>query len=122
MPRGPRLMARLVWSPTACRCLAEIVEYVARDSPDAALRVHRALLRGVRRVGAWPMSCSWVGARYPALSSLDRSCRVLVVRPYLVFCRIRDADVLILTVQHGAQLPPPAETLEPEPAPEPQTS
>ena len=101
-------MARVLWSPTARLRLTEIVDYIARDSPPAAEAVHRALLRGVRRVGTWPMSAPWVGAPYAALAGLDQSYRVLVVRPYLVFYRVRGDDVLVLTIQHGAQLPPPA--------------
>ena len=101
-------MARVIWSPTARRRLTEIVEFIARNSPPAAEAVHRALLSAVRRVGTWPMSAPWVGVPYAGLAGLDQSYRVLVVRPYLVFYRVQGDDVLVLTIQHGAQLPPPA--------------
>jgi plasmid stabilization system protein ParE len=104
-------MARVIWSPTARRRLDEIVEYVARDSPAAAVGVHRTLLRAVRRIGDWPLSAPWVGAKYPELSGLDQSYRTLTVRPYLVFYRVQSDGVFVLTIQHGAQLPPPAEGL-----------
>ena len=107
-------MARIIWSPTARHRLDEIVNFIAQDSPSAAREVHQSLLRAVRRIGRWPHSGVWVGARYEHLAGLETDYRVVVIRPYLVFYRVREhagGEVLVLTVRHGAQLPPAAEVL-----------
>jgi plasmid stabilization system protein ParE len=99
-------MARTIWSPLARRRLAEIIEFIAADSPAAAAAMHATILRAIRRVSSWPLSAPWVGTWHPQLAVLDQSYRLLVVRPYVIFYRVRDGDVQVLTVQHGAQLPP----------------
>lgn len=99
-------MPRTRWSPLARRRLEEIVEFISADSPAAAAAVHTTIVRAVRRVGTWPLSAPWVGARHPQLAVLDQSYRLLVVRPYVIFYRVRDGDVQVLTIQHRAQLPP----------------
>jgi plasmid stabilization system protein ParE len=105
------MASRIVWAPLARHHLLGIVDYIARDSPEAAAQVHRTILRGVARLGEWPLIGPWVGSRYADLSGLDETHRVLVVRPYAVFYRALDLEVRVLTIHHGAQLPPAAEDL-----------
>jgi plasmid stabilization system protein ParE len=104
-------MGRVVWSPQAARRLREIVEYVERDSPPAAQAIQLAILRATHRLGMWPLSGAWVGARHPELARLDQRYRLVVARPYVVFYRVEAEDVYVLTVRHGAQLPPRADAL-----------
>jgi toxin ParE1/3/4 len=104
-------VAQIVWSATARQRLIDIVEYVAQDSPDAARTIHASIVRNVRRLEQWPLSSPWIGALYPELAQLDKSYRVLVVRPYLVFFRLLGEEIRVLTVRHGSQLPPMADAL-----------
>jgi plasmid stabilization system protein ParE len=106
-------MAQVVWTPLALRRLDEIVVYIARDSPSAALSMEQALIAAVARVGMWPLSGVWVGARYPSLTGLDQNYRLIVERPYIVFYRASGDEVRVITIQHGAQLPPRAQVLQP---------
>jgi plasmid stabilization system protein ParE len=108
-------VGRVVWSLQAARRLREIVEYVERDSPSAAQAIQLAILRATHRLGLWPLSGAWVGARHPELTRLDQRYRLVVVRPYVVFYRVDAEDVYVLTIRHGAQLPPRAEALEADP-------
>ncbi|HET7771942.1 MAG TPA: type II toxin-antitoxin system RelE/ParE family toxin [Chloroflexota bacterium] len=99
-------MHRIVWSPMARHRLLEIIDFVARDSPDAAAQLHTTILRRVRHLNRWPESAPLAGALYPQLVSLGTSYRALVVRPYVVFYRVLPKEIRVLTVRHGAQLPP----------------
>jgi plasmid stabilization system protein ParE len=105
-------VARVAWSPAARRQFNEIVAYIARGSPPAAFTVHQKVLRATRRAGQFPFSAPWIGVRHPELSELDQTYRMLVVRPYIVLYRVAGDYVLVLVVQHGAQLLPPSQVLQ----------
>jgi len=105
-------VANVVWSPAAELRLAAALEYVARDSPEAAQNLLRTIRRALQRLAEWPFANPWVGARYPHLAELDQSYRVLVTRPYVLFYRVTAREIRILTLRHGAQLPPVADSLE----------
>jgi len=105
-------VANVTWSPEAELRLAAALEYVARSSPIAARNLLRAIRRAEQRLADWPFAYPWVGARYPHLSDLDESFRVFVSRPYVLFYRVAAREIQILTLRHGAQLPPEALALE----------
>ena len=87
---------KIRWLRAALRNLDEQVAYIARDDPEAALRV-AACVRGViERL-----------ARHPSLGRLGRvpGTRELVVSgtPFVIPYRVRSGQVEILRVLHGAQ-------------------
>jgi plasmid stabilization system protein ParE len=59
-----------------------------------------------------------MGARHPSLAGLDDQFRLVVVRPYVIYYRVLRDDVQVLTIRHGAQLPPSPETLTASGTPE----
>jgi toxin ParE1/3/4 len=89
------------WTQTALRDLEAIGDYVARDKPDAASRLVGAIFE---RTGML--------SRHPEAGRPGRiaGTRELVVSgtPYLVPYRVREGDVEILAVFHGARRWPPA--------------
>jgi toxin ParE1/3/4 len=87
---------RVRWLARALANLNAEAEYIARDQPQAAARVVRAIHESVDRL-----------QRHPALGRPGRvaGTRELVVpgTPYIVPYRVRDSEVQILRVFHGAR-------------------
>jgi len=91
----PRARRRVVWSPAADQDLLDIWAYYARvASPEIADN----LLHEISRVGE--------GIRENPLLSRQRDellpgLRSVIVRPHVVFFRIRNSAVEIVRVLHG---------------------
>ncbi len=92
---------KVLWTSTALRDLEAIGDYVAKDKPNAASRLVDAIFE---RTG--------VLSRHPQAGRPGRiaGTRELVVSgtPYLVPYRVRDGQVEVLAVFHGARRWPPA--------------
>lgn len=86
----------IVWSPRAIEHLAQLREYIARDSPKAANRIASALLDAVERL-----------AKLPNLGRPGRVARTreLVVpgTPYIIPYRLRDNRLEVIAVFHARQ-------------------
>jgi addiction module RelE/StbE family toxin len=87
------------WTRRARRRLDEIGAHISQDNPAAAARVVTAIARGIDRLAAAPGRGR--PGRVPGMREL-----VVVGTPYIVAYRVRDTDVEVLTIQHGAQLWP----------------
>jgi toxin ParE1/3/4 len=87
---------RLVFAEPAERDLDSIIDYIARDNPDAAEKVYRAIVATAERLADFPemgRSGRLPGTREFPVSSL----------PYLIVYQM-DADVVtILAVFHTAR-------------------
>ena len=89
-------MSRPSFSPSARRDLQEILEYIARDKPGAALR----------HVERMEEACWWL-ARNPlvgtARDDLLPLLRCYSVGNYVIFYRPTDKGVDVVRVVHGAR-------------------
>lgn len=76
--------------------MEEIGDYIARDGPEASIRTITEIFHQAEKLGA-----------HPHLGRAGRAAgtRELVVRgtPFLVIYRVRDVEVEILAVFHGAR-------------------
>lgn len=93
---APRVR-RVVWASAARIALDEIVEYVARDSRESALRVLTRALETAASLSTLPER----GRVVPELS--DPAIRELFVHRYRLLYRIFDEVVVIVAFLHGAR-------------------
>jgi addiction module RelE/StbE family toxin len=82
------------WSARALRDIAEIFEYIAADSDQAAVGVSDRIFQAAERLAVMP--------RLGRASELRRR-RELVVDQYIILYAIHRDEVLIQTVRHGAR-------------------
>lgn len=93
---------RVRWSSRARRRAADIVDYIARDRPQAALDWIDGLERAVSALDAMPMR----GQQVPEWS--DPDVRQILYGDYRIIYEIRDDSIDIMTIKHGRQdLGPP---------------
>jgi toxin ParE1/3/4 len=86
------------WATIAARDLAEIVEYIARDDPGAAVRV----LDAVEAKASSLETLATRGRIVPELLGIQlREYRELVVKPYRLIYRVEKARVVVLGVFDG---------------------
>lgn len=93
---APRVR-RVVWSSAARTALDEVVEYLARDSRESALRILTRALETAASLSALPER----GRVVPELS--DPAIRELFVYRYRLLYRIFDEVVVIVAFLHGAR-------------------
>ncbi len=91
-------MAEVRWSPQAADDLEAICLFIARDAPQVAAAFADRVLRATDQLAQFARS----GRIVPEFG-LD-NIRETIVGSYRVIYRIRDEDVQILTVHHGARL------------------
>ena len=90
-------MAKIVWTPEAEQWLRDIHEYIAQDSPDAAMRTVESLYKKVQLLSRFPE----LGYRYE--HSTERDIRILLYGHYRIAYTIRpDGNIGILGVFHAA--------------------
>jgi toxin ParE1/3/4 len=88
----------VIWTPQAKRDLRDIKRYISRDAPSTAKAFIRRIQERVRNIGIMPTAASLV-------SDFPRpDIREIYVGSYRIIYRIREHDVRILLVMHGAQL------------------
>jgi len=78
--------------------LEEIVLYIAQDSRTAALRMHDKIIEKANGLTIFPKR----GRLVPDKKMAAAGYRMLGIKPYIVFYRIVDRNVLIYRVLHGA--------------------
>ena len=86
----------IVWRSQAEDDLFALVEYIALDSPQAALRIYETIRTSVNQLAIFPNS---------AKSGRLARTRELVIPglPYIVIYAIIREEVQILAVHHGAR-------------------
>lgn len=91
---------RLEWSPVAVADREQIFEFIATDSPQAALAVDEKIAAATLQLSRFPDS----GRKGRVAGT-----RELVVHdtPYIVVYEVRTDLVVVLRVIHGAQRWPP---------------
>jgi toxin ParE1/3/4 len=87
----------VVWAQSARDALDEVIEYIARDSRQAAIRV----LEEALRAGASLATLSERGRIVPELN--DPTIRELFVFKYRLLYEVEDHRVLIVAFLHGAR-------------------
>ena len=93
MPDGNKI----VYLPAAERDLSEIVEYISRNSPSAALSLLEKIDEDISRLAEFPQ----IG-KTPKDSRLQElGYKMLVIKNYLVFYVLKQNTVEIRRVIHG---------------------
>ncbi len=89
---------KATWSPQAYEDVLRIREYIALYDPDAAARVAERIVAAVKRLRDFPMS---------GRTGRNPDTRELAVSKtrYVTVYQVRESDVVILRVRHGAQAP-----------------
>ena len=90
-------MAQIAWSNRAIEDLKEIVEYISRDSKAYAQSFALQIREKVDRLGTFPES----GPVIP--EDRSSSIRQITVGNYRVLYRHSKANVIIVTIVHGAR-------------------
>lgn len=86
------------WATVAARDLTEIVEYIAREDPGAALRILDALEAKASSLETFATR----GRIVPELLGIQlREYRELLVTPYRIIYRIEKARVVVVAVFDG---------------------
>lgn len=90
---------KIVWAPLAIKRAYEAAEYIAGDSPDAALRWLDGLFDVTDRLETFPES----GRIVPEIG-LPEFREVVYRKAYRIIYRLEQRRVAILTVRNFAQL------------------
>ncbi|MHB8770379.1 MAG: type II toxin-antitoxin system RelE/ParE family toxin [Syntrophales bacterium] len=90
---------RIVFTPTGRRQFLEAIAYIHRDNPAAALSFRQKAEKSLSRLKKFPHS----GRPLPEFPELPF--REVIVQSYRFFYKVKDKDVWIVAVWHGAQLP-----------------
>ena len=93
-------MAQLVWSPSALTSLAEVCEYISRDSDHYAKLFAQRIFAAAEMLALFPES----GRVVPEYDRRD--VRELLFQNYRIVYRIKGDEVQIAAVMHGARLLP----------------
>jgi toxin ParE1/3/4 len=90
---------KLVWTPLARDDLREIVSYIARDNPAAALRVGERILSSVEPLKNMPQ----MGRKVPERQ--DDKIREIIRGNYRIIYRVREDQhaIEIWRIWHGAR-------------------
>lgn len=92
---------RIRYTRDAVDDLDSIFDYISEDNREAALGMLERLENSILKLAENPR----IGAVLPTndLSLVEPGYRRIVVKPYLVFYRIGNGEVLIARVLHGRQ-------------------
>ncbi len=92
---------RIRYTADAVDDLDSIFDYITQDNRAAAVRMLQRLEQSILRLGDNPR----LGAVLPTddLSLVSPGYRRIFVKPYLVFYRIGDGEILVARVLHAGQ-------------------
>ena len=90
---------RILFTPTGRRQFLEAIAYIHRDKSSAALSFRQKAEKSLSRLKKFPES----GRPLPEFPELPF--REVIVKPYRFFYKVKDKNVWIVAVWHGAQLP-----------------
>ncbi|MDO9270071.1 MAG: type II toxin-antitoxin system RelE/ParE family toxin [Methylobacter sp.] len=91
---------KLIWSPLAIDRVAEISQYIAQDSLNAAQKWVDSIFQVVERLEQFPKS----GRIVPEIRQDDF--REIIHGNYRIIYKIESDHISILTVRHGKQILP----------------
>jgi len=91
---------KIIWSPLAIDRVAEIVEYIAQDSPNSAEKWVESTFQVVERLEKFPKS----GRIVPEIKQDDF--REIIHGNYRIIYRLQTKIVSILTIRHSRQILP----------------
>jgi toxin ParE1/3/4 len=90
-------MPRVVrWRKAADDDLAEIVEHIAKDSPDAAERLLNGILARIAGLAQFP----YLGSVCPHYSKT----RQLIHGNYIIYYSVSRREIVVRAIVHGARL------------------
>lgn len=94
-----RPKSKIKYSPAAVDDIDEIFSYISQDNLAAAELVLEKLDREIRKLESFPN----MGSVLPEdeYSIIQPGYRLIVVKPYLVFYRIVNDDIIIYRILHG---------------------
>ena len=90
---------KILFTPTGRRQFLEAIAYIYRDKPSDAVAFRRKAEKSLSRLKKFPES----GRPLPEFPELPF--REVIVSPYRFFYKVKNYDVWIVAVWHGAQLP-----------------
>jgi toxin ParE1/3/4 len=90
---------RILFTPTGRRQFLNAITYIYRDKPSAAVSFRQKAEKSLSRLKKFSES----GRSLPEFPEL--SFREIIVSPYRFFYKVKDNNVWIVAVWHGAQLP-----------------
>ena len=90
-------MGHVIWTNPALIDVAEIRDFIARDSVRYADQTSERLVQSTRGLARSPRS----GGRVPEFDA--ETLREIIVRPYRVIYEIRDDACVVLAVIHGSR-------------------
>lgn len=88
---------RIHWTETAQEHLKDIYTYIARDSPEYALRMVDRLTRRSQQIGDVPLS----GRRVPEYDLAQ--IREVIEKPYRIIYHIKSDQIDVIAVIHGSR-------------------
>jgi addiction module RelE/StbE family toxin len=91
---------KVYWTLNAIRHLTNIYEYIALNSPTYARRMVDRITRRSEQISAQPLS----GRKVPEYEAED--IRELIEKPYRIIYRVKQDQIDVLAVIHGAQILP----------------
>lgn len=89
-------MGKVIWAPSALGDIEAIAEYIAKDSVDRAALFVTRIFDISDRLQEFPLS----GRVIPEIG--DQSCREIIYGSYRIMYQVKDNDVWITGVVHGA--------------------
>jgi addiction module RelE/StbE family toxin len=91
---------KVYWTLNAIRHLTNIYEYIALNSPTYARRMVDRITRRSEQISAQPLS----GRKVPEYEAED--IRELIEKPFRIIYRVKQDQIDVLAVIHGAQILP----------------
>lgn len=88
---------KIFWTPLALQRVGDVVDYIARDNPDAAKRWVEAIFHVVERLNQFPGS----GRVVPEVGR--QTIREIKYGRYRILYRVAKNKIGILTVRHDRQ-------------------
>ena len=91
---------KVYWTQNAIKHLTNIYEYIAQNSPTYAIRMVDRITQRSEQISTQPFS----GRKVPEYEAED--IRELIEKPYRIIYRLKQDQIDVLAVIHGAQLLP----------------
>jgi len=91
---------RVHWTENAIGHLVNIYEYIAINSPTYGKRMVDRITRRSEQIAKQPLS----GRKVPEYDAKD--IRELIEKPYRIVCRIKQDQIDVVAVIHGARILP----------------
>ena len=91
---------KVYWTLNAIRHLTNIYEYISLNSPTYGMRTVDRITRRSEQIASQPYS----GRKVPEYEAEDL--RELIEKPYRIIYRVKQNQIDVLAVIHGAQILP----------------